>query len=171
MTTIAETLQALKEEFASLPDGFARYAYLTELSALLAPPPEVRRAEYSDRGLPVPGLAVRPGRCRRVPPGGGQRYPDHPRGAGAVSGAAGGAAGGGGTPERLQPAAGAGAFGTFLLHPHRRSGRSPAGNPPAVVSKPIPNPLFDVLTLWIRARRFPCGAPLRFVLIPPPTLW
>ena len=50
MTTIAETLQALKEEFASLPDGFARYAYLTELSALLAPPPEVRRAEYSYRG-------------------------------------------------------------------------------------------------------------------------
>ena len=50
MTTIAETLQALKEEFASLPDGFARYAYLTELSALLAPPTEVRRAEYSYRG-------------------------------------------------------------------------------------------------------------------------
>ena len=42
MTTIAETLQALKEEFASLPDGFARYAYLTELSARRHTPASAR---------------------------------------------------------------------------------------------------------------------------------
>lgn len=58
MTTIAETLQALKEEFASLPDGFARYAYLTELSALLAPPPEVAgRSTATGAASPRSGCA------------------------------------------------------------------------------------------------------------------
>ena len=32
MASIASELQQLKQEFASLPDGFARYSYLTELS-------------------------------------------------------------------------------------------------------------------------------------------
>lgn len=50
MASIAETLHQLKLEFDSLPDGFARYTYLTELSALLAPPPQVRQEKYSYRG-------------------------------------------------------------------------------------------------------------------------
>lgn len=50
MASITETLQELRGEFASLPDGFARYSYLTELAALLSPAPEVRREEFSYRG-------------------------------------------------------------------------------------------------------------------------
>lgn len=50
MASIASELQQLKQEFASLPDGFARYSYLTELSALLSPPREVRQDRYSYRG-------------------------------------------------------------------------------------------------------------------------
>ncbi len=43
MTTILDELAVLRGEFASLPDGFARYTYLAELSALLSPPGELRR--------------------------------------------------------------------------------------------------------------------------------
>lgn len=50
MESIASVLAQLKTEFASLPDGFARYSYLTELSALLSPPREVRQDRYSYRG-------------------------------------------------------------------------------------------------------------------------
>lgn len=50
MESIASVLAQLKGEFASLSDGFARYSYLTELSALLSPPPEVRQDRYRYRG-------------------------------------------------------------------------------------------------------------------------
>lgn len=50
MESISSVLEQLQGEFASLPDGFARYSYLTELSALLSSPPEVRQDRYSYRG-------------------------------------------------------------------------------------------------------------------------
>ena len=50
MESISSVLAQLKGEFASLPDGFARYSYLTELSALLPRVPEVRQEPYSYRG-------------------------------------------------------------------------------------------------------------------------
>lgn len=50
MESIPSVLAQLKGEFASLPDGFARYSYLTELSALLPRTPEVRQDRYLYRG-------------------------------------------------------------------------------------------------------------------------
>lgn len=50
MESIASVLAQLKAEFASLPDGFARYSYLTELSALLPRVPEVRQEPFCYRG-------------------------------------------------------------------------------------------------------------------------
>ena len=50
MESISSVLAQLKGEFASLPDGFARYSYLTELSALLSPPREVRQDQFLYRG-------------------------------------------------------------------------------------------------------------------------
>ena len=115
MTTIAETLQALKEEFASLPDCFARYAYLTELSALLAPPPEVRRAEYSYRGCQSQVWL-----CARADAGVCRLAADS---------------------DTLIIRGVLALFRELLEgQPHRRSGRSPAGNPPAVVSNRFPIP-------------------------------
>lgn len=71
MESIASVLAQLKGEFASLPDGFARYSYLTELSTLLSPPPEVRQDRYRYRGCPVPGVAPCLGRGGPLPSGGG----------------------------------------------------------------------------------------------------
>ena len=50
MESISSVLAQLKGEFASLPDGFARYSYLMELSALLSPPREVRQDQFLYRG-------------------------------------------------------------------------------------------------------------------------
>lgn len=50
MESIPSVLAQLKGEFASLPDGFARYSYLTELSALLPRTPEVRQDRHLYRG-------------------------------------------------------------------------------------------------------------------------
>lgn len=50
MASIQQELQELKSEFASLPDGFARYSYLAELSALLSPGRDLRREKYRYRG-------------------------------------------------------------------------------------------------------------------------
>lgn len=51
MTAIQSELDVLKQEFDSLPDGFARYSYLVELAALLpAPPPGLREEARVYRG-------------------------------------------------------------------------------------------------------------------------
>ena len=50
MESIPSVLAQLKGEFASLPDGFAHYSYLTELSALLPRTPEVRQDRHLYRG-------------------------------------------------------------------------------------------------------------------------
>ena len=50
MTSLQQELQELKHEFSSLPDGFARYSYLAELSALLPPGEALRREENRYQG-------------------------------------------------------------------------------------------------------------------------
>lgn len=50
MTSLQQELQELKHEFSSLPDGFARYSYLAELSALLPPGEGLCREENRYQG-------------------------------------------------------------------------------------------------------------------------
>ncbi len=50
MDLILAELKELKSEFDALPDGFTRYSYLVELSALLPEAEGLRRAEHRYRG-------------------------------------------------------------------------------------------------------------------------